>query len=169
MADYEPLDGGEAKEWLRENRAEVNAYLRRRIKYFERVGCFACADPAEGAILVVILQQHCPYRPGAEMRNEGVDEDVDAVLEGFYVTPGYTLYAAFANVVVVKRDPTARSGYAAVSWPSTIIAPGGQYGDKEHRSRLVLPEIPEGHDELATGSLVIPSRDWSESSSESSD
>ncbi|XXH01386.1 hypothetical protein Hte_007746 [Hypoxylon texense] len=171
MSDLAPLDGGLAMKWLRQNRASVHWYLKRRLKYFLRAGSFVCRDPDGGAALVVVLQQSCPYRPGAEMRNELVDEAVNTVLEGnfhpFDLAPDHTLYTAFAHAVVVKVDPTASSGYAAVSWPSTVIALNGQYGDKEHRSRLVLPEITEAQEELAKAPLIITDDEQSESSESS--
>ncbi|KAI1762286.1 hypothetical protein GGR53DRAFT_532751, partial [Hypoxylon sp. FL1150] len=172
MADLEPLDGHVAKRWLRQAQMGVSKYLKKHVTYFRTIGSFVCEDRAKGAVLVVVLEEGCPYQPGPDMTNERVEEQVNDALLGefhpFPLAPDHTLYTAFANLVVVKEDHTSRSGFAAVSWPSTIKAPRGEYGDEEHRSRLVLPEIPADQEHLADGPLPQAEED-SESPESSED
>ncbi|KAI6086059.1 hypothetical protein F4821DRAFT_260352 [Hypoxylon rubiginosum] len=173
MTDLAPLDGLMAKTLFQSHQPEINKYLHRRVNYFERTGCFVCQSSAKGAVLVIILSENCPYRPGPYMTNERVEEHVDDALLGNYhpfpEAPHYNLYSVFANAVVVKLDDTARSGYAPVSWPTTIISPRGEFGDEEHRERLILPEVPKGQEELETGPLPVDEDDEDEENEDKED
>ncbi|KAI1385720.1 uncharacterized protein F4822DRAFT_413975 [Hypoxylon trugodes] len=140
-----PLHGDrELRAYFEENKDVIKEHFQSKM---DHVVDIAVIDTHQWVHYVIILSKNHMYEPESDPNNQSALSEVRGALVGFqpfdnFKLPYLITQDFMSRFVIVKRDPTAASGYSPVWWPRSIVSRGGVYGDPHYRPSRRLFERP---------------------------